>query len=480
MGLWQRTATNVGWIALAQFFTVGVNQLVLLALASILTPLDFGVYAACTVVNVVLIQLTSLGLDYAVINSRDEWKKVISSATIVRFVLSVVSLGLIVVLSGTLSDLFQIDNLELPMILASSAVVVIALAFPPSMELTKNLRFKRLSICRISGSATWSVLALTLALLDWSYWSLIVALVSSQLATLISAFLLSPERPAAEYDRVIAKKLIRFGGVAVSGTFLGLLAISIDKFVVGAIVGPASLGVYWAMFTYGTASPQWISGIVNTVMFPTYTILRKKPEAMRKAYSETLRYVSEFSAPISMGLAGGSSLFVMVLLGGKWESGIASLSLLSVSGFFMSMASPAANVFVSMGRPDLIFRTNLQFLVPMALLLVPAAHAYEILGVSAVILGHESTKCVYVIHLAGKLTGAKASSIAKSIMPSVSAAVAAGLVVLAVNLLVQTSVLGLALAIILGVLTYFLLGQLLSRGAMLRDFREGVRAIRGE
>jgi O-antigen/teichoic acid export membrane protein len=36
------TARNMGWIALSQFVTVGVYQLVLLFLATLLSPQDFG------------------------------------------------------------------------------------------------------------------------------------------------------------------------------------------------------------------------------------------------------------------------------------------------------------------------------------------------------------------------------------------------------------------------------------------------------
>ena len=478
MGLWQRTATNIGWTALAQFFAIGIYQLVLLTLASILTPYDFGVYAACTVVNAILIQLTTLGLDYAVINSKGDWRRIVSTGAFLRIFLSLIGFGVVVLLSGVLSEVFQIDNLELPLIIVSSTVIVVSLAFPPQMELTKNLHFKKLSISKICGSATWSIMAITLALLDWSYWSLIVALVAAQIAILVSVHLLSTKRLTVDLDRETASKLVRFGGITASGLFLALLAVSVDKFVVGSVIGPDILGVYWAMFTYGTASPQLLTGIINAVMFPTYTILRDKPESLKKAYSETLRYVSEFSAPISMGLAGGSSLFVLVLLGAEWETGIVSLSLLSMSGFFTSLTSPAGNVFISTGRPDLIFRITLVFLIPMVILLVPAAYAYGIVGVSVVILGHESAKCAYVVYRAGRLIDAAPSSLIKGILPSGAAAAVAGIVVLMTGILADISALTLVIAAILGITTYLLLGQLFSKGALLDDIRNGFSAIR--
>ena len=478
MGLWQRTATNVGWTTLSQAFTVGLCQIVLLVLASILSPRDFGVYAACAVVNTVLVQLSTFGLDYAVVNSEGDWRRVVSTGTLLRITLSVVGIGVVIILAGWLSEFFEIDNLELPMILASSAALVIALAFPPQMELTKNLRFRQLSISRIFGSITWSVVALLLASIGWSYWSLIIASVSSQLAILVGVFLLSSQGFTVGFEKQTGRKLLRFGGVTTAGLFLVFLAGNLDKFVVGALKGPELFGIYWAMYIYGTFAPSWLTGVINTVMFPTYSILREKPDSLRRAYSDTLRYVSNFSAPISMGLAGGSSLFVLVLLGERWEEGVASLTLLSIAGYFMSMTSPAGNVFISIGKPELIFRITLAFLVPMVPLLILAGFEYGIVGVSAVILGHESAKCLYVIHRAGHLTGINASTMLKSILPSVAAGVLAGLIVLATYELIGVSALALVLAGALGALTYLVAGNLFSKGMLLVDIREGIRAIR--
>jgi O-antigen/teichoic acid export membrane protein len=478
MVLRDRTAVNLGWTAVAQGFSVGLNQIVLLILASILDPYDFGVYAACTVVNSLLVQLTTLGLDYAVIHSKDEWRRVLSNGSLLRILLTIVGFAIVVVLARNIGGLFKIDGLETPIILASSSAVIISLAFPAQMSLTKNLQFKQLSISKISGSVTWSFLALALALLGWSFWSLIVALVASQVAILVSTYLLSPQRFTVDFDRTTSDRLIRFGGITASGLFLAFLATNLDKFVVGSVVGPDSLGVYWAMFIYGTMAPSWLTGVINTVMFPTYTLLRDKTESLKTAYSDTLRYVTEFSAPISMGIAGGSAIFVMALLGSRWESGIASLAVLSLAGFFMSITSPAGNVFISIGRSDLIFKITLAFLVPMILLMVGAAYAYGMLGVAVVVLGHEGSKCIYVVYKAGRLIGSESGSIIREIYPSVAGGSITGLTVLGIYVFLGASLPTLALAVASGLTIYFVVAQLLSKGALLRDIREGSRIVR--
>jgi PST family polysaccharide transporter len=259
---------------------------------------------------------------------------------------------------------------------------------------------------------------------------------------------------------------------------LAFLAGNLDKFVVGWTVGPDELGVYFIMFTYGTAGPSLLTGIINTVMFPTYSVLNERPEALRRAYSESLRFVAEFSSIVSMGLAAGSTLFVLVLLGDKWEAGVMSLTLLSLAGFFMSLTSPAGNVFISVGRPDLILRITLAFFLPMVPLLVLSAESYGVTGVAAIILGHESCKCIYVVYRAGTLINADVGEMVSHIVPFVIAGIVAGLVVLAITILLGTTLVALLLAILIGMTAYLVLGSVLSKGALLRDIRDGVRVMR--
>lgn len=479
MGLREKTAANIKWTGIAQVFSVGLYQVVLLILANILSPFDFGVYAACTVVNTILVQLTTFGLDAAVINSRREWRQVISVGTLLRLVMAGVGYCAVIVLAGILAQLFQIENLEIPLLIAASAALVLSIGFPAQIYLSKNLMFKPLSLSKIAGASTWAGLAMALAILGWDYWALVLALLASQIVTVITAYIFSRQVPRVAYEKETAAKLMRFGGVTAAGSFLALLAANLDKFFVGSLVSPDELGIYWAMFTYGAGAPAWLTGIINSVMFPTYTTLVDTPESLRKAYSETLRFVSEFSAPIAVGLAGGSAIFVTVLLGERWEAGIESLAVLSIAGYFMAMTSPAGTVFISIGRPDLIFKITLVFLLPMIPLLFVLTDSYGIFGAASVILGHEVAKCAYVVYKAGRLTGLAGRSVVRSILPSVAAALSTGAVVYVISVILGLTPISLVLALSLGLGTYFLIGIPMSKGQLLADARESLATIRG-
>jgi len=481
MGLRERTAANLGWTAASQALSVGLSTVVLIILASILSPNDFGIYAACNIVVTLSIQVTTMGLDYAVINSKNKWSTVVSTAGLLRLGLSGLAFVMIVLLSGPLSHFFNIQNLETPMIVISTSLIILAIAFAPQIELTKNLRFKELSIARVASSVTWSGLSLTLAVLHSSFWSLIVAFVAAQALSALVMYFFSRQRLVIhDYDGIARNQLLRFGGITALGGLVASIQASADKIIVGSVNGSASLGIYYAMSVYGITAPSWLTGIINTVMFPTYSMLTERPMALRKAYADSLRFVSEFAAPVSLGLAGTSGLFISILLGDQWTDGIMSLSLLSIAGFFMAMTSPAANVFISLGRPELIYQITLAVLVPEILVATLAASQLGMTGVAATVMVFECVKFLYVVHKAAKLTGMDRRETANEIIPYLASGAVVGAMTLVISQVWGESLPTLVLAIVAGAVIYLALGLVLSRGKLRDDIREILALLRNK
>ncbi|MBU0686202.1 MAG: oligosaccharide flippase family protein [Candidatus Thermoplasmatota archaeon] len=472
MGLRQKTAANIGWTALSQALAVGTNSAVLLILANIITPDDFGLFAACATITMISGQLATLGLDYAVINSKEEWRKVVATGSILRIALSVLAFALIALFSSPISQYFGIADLQVPLIVAATSLLVLALAFPLQMNLTKNLRFKQLSLARIAYSLTWSVTSLSLAIVGFSYWSLIIGMVLGQLVSLGVLLRCSDKWIGSSYQKQTAKNLFKFGSVATFGTIAVLLSSTVDKIIVGGTSGQVELGIYYYMYLFGTIVPSLLTGVINSVMFPTYTVLVNRPEVLRKAYGDTLRIVSEFSSLVSFGLAGGSMIFVSVLLGANWEAGITSLSFLALAGLFIAITSPAGNVFLAVGRPELVYRITFAVVIPEIPMMVLAADIWGMTGVSAVVMAFEGVKCLYVMHKTARIVGQHGRDIAYEILPFLFSGGVSGLVALMISWYLGLSLLTLILAASAVVVVFLALGSVLSKGRLLEDLRD--------
>jgi len=478
MGLRETTVTNIGWTALSQIAVVGLSPVLLLVVAHILSPQDFGVYAACLIVIGLAQTLTLLSLDYAAIQSKEDWNEVVSTALILRISLSVIAIACIVLLSPIISALFHMGNLELPLLILSLSLLVLAFTFPPQVHLAKYLRFKEISKARIAQSLVWSAAVLVLAVIGALYWSLILASMLSLVAFMISVWLTAGRKVNLHFSRRTAANLVRFGGILTAGSFVYLLSTNIDKILVGSMIGPVELGVYWLMYSYGTTAPTFMTNVVNTVMFPTYVSLQRESEGVKRAYLETIRITSEFSAIMAFGLAGGAYLFVSVLLGDNWIEGATSLAILSIAGLFISLTSPAANLFISKGKPELVFWLTLACIIPMIPILIVSIAFLGIIGASLTVLIYEGGKCLLVLNKAGKLLDVRNRQITSEILPPIIAGMATALCIIMIQLLLGATVIALIIAGGLGLVTYFAIITIASHGKFLEDIKEGIGIVR--
>jgi len=478
MGLRETTVTNIGWTAVSQIAVVGLSQVLLLIIAHILSPQDFGIYAACMIVIGLAQILSIFSLDYGAIQSKEDWNKVVSTAWVLRISLSVIAIACVVLLSPIISAIFHIGNLELPLLILSLNLLVLAFTFPPQVYLAKLLRFKEISMARIAQSLVWSAAVLILAIIGALYWSLILASILSLVSFMIFVWLFARRRASLRFSKRIATNLVRFGGILTAGSFIYLLSTNIDKILVGSMISPIMLGIYWLMYSYGTTAPTFMTGIINTVMFPTYVNLEREPEGVKKAYLETLRITSGFSALMAFGLAGGAYLFVNVLLGSNWLEGATSLAILSIAGLFISLTSPAANLFISKGKPELVLWLTVICFIPMIPILIVGIAFFGIIGASLAVLIYEGSKCLLVLNKAGKLLDTKSREIIPEILPSIIAGIASALCIALIQQLFGATVIVLILAALLGLATYIAIIIKVSHGKFLEDVKEGMQIIR--
>jgi PST family polysaccharide transporter len=188
--------------------------------------------------------------------------------------------------------------------------------------------------------------------------------------------------------------------------------------------------------------------------------------------------VSESAAPVAFGLAAGSSCFIAVLLGENWTDGAVSLSLLSIAGFFMAMTAPAATVFLSVGKPQLILKITLLFLLLMVPSVFVGADYLGMMGVALVVLAHESCKCVYVLLATSRLVDLESREIFVGLSHSLLSAglMATGILILALTFTPSLTLL--VIMVIIALTIYVPVESYLSHGKLLQDFRDGLHMMR--
>jgi len=473
------TVANIGVVGITQVAAVALSQIVLIVLARVLDPGDFGIYAICLVFVNILTCVSMFGLDSAAIHRQTDPDKAIGSATFLRFCLSIVISVALIILAPVIAEIVGNDLLLDPLRFASIAIIVATFGFETSVKLTKDLRFKSVSAAKATNTVVWSGAALVLAYLGFKYWSLLIALVAGMIASAIMLWMIRPWKIIHKLDTKIAREMLRYGAFSMGTGLVALMIVNFDKLVVGAVLGsPALVGAYYVAFSYGMTVPNLFTGVVGTVMFPTFSKMQNDLTTLRSRYLRSLKYLSYISIPAGVGLAVISKPFVLNVLGSEWSDAVAPLAILSGFGILSSLSVPAGCVFLATGNPHRMFRQTWAIAVIFFVFLIPAVYYWKLVGVATlfVLIGLVSSIWVFLM-VADILKFSLLTEFRMLYVPIIASAAMATLS-LGVGSLMEVSLLSLVAQTAVAIPTYVVCVYLLTKGEVVKEVKDLLASAR--
>lgn len=331
-GLEARSLSGFFWIFTGSGALVVIRILVIAVLARILTPADFGVIGAATVVISLGEVFARIGVAPSIVQLRDLTEAHIRTG----FTLSImfgVTAGVITWLSAPLvASLFQIPDL-------ASVVKVLALLFPiRSLSIVsegliqRKMRYKAMAsmefLSYLVGYAPIAVLAATAG---YGFWALACGQLIQTLvfATGMIALARHPKKPLL--NGPIAREIGRFGFGATLARLGNYIAMNADYFVVGRWLGPAALGIYTRAFYFVAQPTSLIGAVADKVLFPAMASIQDKHERLNRAYAKAIGLIAMVSFPACAFLAAMGQEIVMILLGPKWDEAVIPFQILLLS-----------------------------------------------------------------------------------------------------------------------------------------------------
>jgi PST family polysaccharide transporter len=132
-----------------------------------------------------------------------------------------------------------------------------------------------------------------------------------------------------------------------------------DKWVIGRVLGASELGIYMIAYQIMLLPVQLLAGVVNRALFPLFSRLQGKNDALASAYCTTTCAVALVSAPLMLGLFVIRETVVQTLLGESWTAVAELLIWLAPIGLLQSVGATVGSVYLATGRTDLMFRWGL-------------------------------------------------------------------------------------------------------------------------
>ena len=382
------TLRNVGYNSFAKVILMVVLAVANIIMTRTLAPSDYGIVGFAGIFTAFLAQFSDFGIRSAVIQQKEIEPQDLYTAFTIKFVIGLIIFALAFLGAPLAVRFFDNPAIVLVIRVMSFTFVLNTFAILPEILLTRKLDYKKIALANLIPALINSATAVTLALMGFQYWSLVIALLVMSLSTCVMMNALQPVRYCFGFSRVAAARFIRFGGnVFVSG-FIAFLIFNADNFLIGAVKGSNALGYYSLAFNWGSMVCGMIATIVLSVLFPTFSKMQGDRERLKNSYLKVLQYISFGGVLVNMTLFVVSRDFLFLVLGhstDKWLPALTALRILCFYGVVRLLLEPVGQVVMALANTRVMRQATMLVATIELVGLYPALRFLGIEGVALLV-----------------------------------------------------------------------------------------------
>lgn len=352
----QKVADSLIWSLGSQVGWQGLNFIVSVILARLLSPREFGLMAmVITLTNFAGI-FTELGFGAALIRRQDVQPEHLSSVFWLNVTSGLLLTLLFIVSAPLIADFYQEPSLVLLTSLISINFFINSLGVVQNALMNKNLEFAMLSRITLAAVSGASAVAILMASLGFGVWSLVVQSVVRSVMVTALLWKLNNWRPSFVFNWKAIKDMLGFSTNLVGTQALNYWARNIDNILIGRFLGTVELGVYSRAYTIMLFPIINVSQVISNVLFPSFSLISEDKLRIKQLYLKITRLVALITFPMMLTVFVTAESFVLTVFGSHWAEVIPILQILSLLGITQSIMTLNGSLYLSQNRADLQFR----------------------------------------------------------------------------------------------------------------------------
>ena len=335
LGLTARVISGSLWMFFGTGAQAAVQSLVLLVLARLVTPREFGVVTAALIVVGFTSIFSQLGVGPALVQRPALTSRHIRVGFTMSLLFSSILAALIFLGAARIANFFRIAELASVIRAISPLFICNGISVVAEALAQRELRFRLLASIELGAFAVSFVLVgIPLALAGYGLWALVGAYVTQSLLRTTALLRMQPHPKWPLMDRRVAAGLLYFGNGFTIAKLGNYVAGQADNVIVGRWLGPQALGLYGQAYQLMTAPALLFGQVLDKVLFPAMAKVQFEPDRLRKAYRRGVALVALVTLPLSAILFVLAPELIFLLLGPKWSGVVVPFRILGVGMLF--------------------------------------------------------------------------------------------------------------------------------------------------
>jgi PST family polysaccharide transporter len=370
----RQAAHGAFWGLIERASTQGISFLVVLVLARLLGPENYGLVTLAA--TMALLGQTLLGETFsqALIQAKTVEPEHVSSIFWMLVVAGALSAIGLVLGAGLLASAFGEPALA-PLVQALSPLLLLtSLQAVPMALFKRDLDFRSIAMASTSGTVLGGLIGIGMAVGGYGAWSLVANLLAQN--GIITAVIWRRSRfhPLFRYSHVHFLALWSYGQFTFLLRIAAFMANQGPRMVVGYLFGPAELGAFSLGLRIIEIMYQLLTLPAANVAIPVIAKVRDDPARLSRAILGATQLAAMVSAPAYIGLALMAPLAIPIVFGARWSESVEIVQILAAYGVVGASILIWGSITGGLGRPDVNLRiTSLAAVLSIVLLFATAS-----------------------------------------------------------------------------------------------------------
>jgi O-antigen/teichoic acid export membrane protein len=335
-------------------FANGVSAFLMIgstiALARLLTPKEFGLFAMAVVIADFARLFTEMGLGTATIQRENIDEDEVSMLFWINVGIGVVSMVVLACLSPLVAWFYGEIGLSHLCMALSIIFLFRGLTVQHRSLLERQMRFGSIGAIQILSTALGICCAIVLALQGVGAWALVWREIVSSISYAAGVWIFCRWTPRLPRRNTIVRSSLQFGAHMTGFSIIQYFTSALDRILIGRFCGATPLGLYTRAYQLAIMPMDYLQMTIMGVGLSPLSTLQHDSERYQRYFSRLLLVLTFVSMPIVVLVIVQSKNVVHLLLGKEWLDAAPLLRLLAAAVFVKPILGAFQLVMVSSGK----------------------------------------------------------------------------------------------------------------------------------
>ncbi len=355
----KKTVKGLAWNTIQNFTNHGVEFLLMLFMARLLGPKEYGLIGLTTIFLAISSTFVNSGFSNALIRKKNCTNDDYSTVFIFNLFVSCLCYLILFVIAPFAGDFYN-EPVLCP-ILRVLGLMLITQAFCAVQNtiLTKKIDFKKKAKITVSKNIISGLIGLLFAFLGFGVWALVIQSLTASILFSIMLWSKTEWYPNMHFSKKSFKELFGYGSKILISSLINTTYGQIYPIVIGKFFSAATLGNFSRARHWANLGSKNLTGILSNVTFPVLAKVQDDNKRLENIYRRMIRTSSFIIFPTMIGLSAVAHPLTLVAIGEKWEFSAYLLQIICFSMMWYPIHALNLNLLMVKGRSDLFLRLEI-------------------------------------------------------------------------------------------------------------------------